>query len=99
MKIKASYQILGQTYRFKLASGLIERDGIEGYVDPHSYLICVDSSLKKNRRVFDRVLAHELAHAYCLESGLHETLSATALEMVCQTMSSFICQMHLKSSK
>jgi hypothetical protein len=76
-----------------LVKGLIERDGVEGFVEPHKFLICIDASLKKNKRVFDRVLAHELCHCYAFESGLHEILSHQALEQFCQTMSSLICSL------
>ena len=89
-----SFQILGETYRLKLVKGLMERDGCEGYCEPHSYLICVDASLRRNKRVFRRVLLHELCHAYAFESGLHEILSAQALEQFCQTMSSLVDKLH-----
>lgn len=86
--------ILGESYQVKFVTGLIERDGIEGYCEAHKFLICIDSSLKKNPRVFRRVLLHEICHAYAYESGLHEVLSGQSLEQFAQTMSSLIDKLH-----
>jgi hypothetical protein len=84
------FQVLGETYALNLVKGLMDDDGCEGYCDAHNYAIFVDASLMKNKRVFRRVLLHELCHAYAYESGLHEFLSGQALEQFCQTASSFI---------
>lgn len=83
--------VLGETYRFKRVSGLIESEKLEGYVSPHEYTICIDSSLKG--RVFKRVLLHEICHAWLIECGLHETMGHQALEMVCQSFSALVSQL------
>ena len=94
-----SIQVLGETYRLKLVSGLIEREGCEGYCDPYSYTIVIDKALMKNKRIFRRVLLHELCHAFAIEAGLHEFMSGQSLEMFCQTMSSFIDKLHLPKGR
>lgn len=86
--------ILGETYTLNFVKGLIDSEGLEGFCDAHSFKICVDASLKENKRVLKRVLLHEICHAYAFESGLHEVLSHQALEQFCQTMSSVIGKLH-----
>ncbi len=85
--------ILGETYRLKRVKGLLASEQLEGYVSPHEYLIVVDASL--GGRVLERVLLHEIAHAYAFESGLHEILSSQAIEQFCQTISALISQLRL----
>lgn len=88
MKLPKSIQILGQPYRIVLDKGLIKREGIEGYVLAYEYVIGIDASLKG--LVLRRVLYHEIGHAYCYESGLHEILTGQSLEQFCQTFSGLL---------
>lgn len=92
-----SISILGEIYQLKHVIGLMERDGCEGYCDPHSYTIFVDDSLRRNnKRVYRRVLLHEICHAYAFESGLHEFMSHQACEMFAQSMSGLVDTLYLQ---
>lgn len=86
-----SIMVLGQRYRIKRIRGLMKRDGLEGYVESHKFLIGIDSSLKG--LVFKKVLYHEAGHAFAFETGLHEFLSPQALELFCQSFAAFITQL------
>lgn len=88
MKLPKKISVLGQEYKIKQVKGLMEKENIEGSCSSHEYLISVDASLKG--LVLRRVLYHEIGHAYCYESGLHEIMSHQALEMFCQTFSGLI---------
>lgn len=95
-----SVSILGEIYQLKHVIGLMERDGCEGYCDPHSYTIFIDDSLRRNnRRVYRRVLLHEICHAYAFESGLHEFMSHQACEMFAQSMSGLVDTLYLQLQK
>ena len=88
-----SITILGEVYKIKLIKGLMESEGVEGYVEPHDYEICIDAGLARNKRVFLRTFYHEVGHAFAFESGLHEFLSGQALEMFCQSFSKVMCDL------
>lgn len=92
MKTPKSIMVLSEEYKIKLVDGLMERDQLEGYVDPHSFTIYLDKSLQKNQRAFWRTYWHEVGHAFAMESGLHEVLSAQAIEMFCQNFSAVMIQ-------
>ncbi len=83
--------MLGETYTVKRVHGLIAREQIEGYVDPHLFVIGIDASLKG--RILERVWLHELAHVFAMESGLHEFLSEQAPEMFCQGFSGVVSKL------
>lgn len=85
MKLPKKISILGQDYTIKPVKGLMERESIEGSCSSHEFLISVDASLRG--LVLRRVLYHEIGHAFCYESGLHEILTGQALEQFCQTFS------------
>lgn len=89
-------KVLGETYRVVFKKNLMESEGLEGYADPHNYLIVVDASLKGRARL--KAFWHEVGHAFAFESGLHEFLSADAREMFAQTFSVFLCQLMKKKN-
>lgn len=90
--------MLGESYEILYEKGLSDKDGLEGYTDPHGYKIVIDSSFKEKgkERALDKVFWHEVGHAFAFESGLHEFLSADAREMFAQTFSVFLCQLMKK---
>lgn len=83
--------ILGQKYRIKKVKGLIANQQIEGYVESHKFEIGIDASLKG--LIFEKVLYHEVAHAFAFECGVHEFLQPQSLEMFCQALSALITQL------
>lgn len=87
-KLPKKVLVLGETYFVKRIKNLTEKENIEGYVEAHKYTIGIDSSLKG--KYMWRVFYHELGHAFCYESGLHEILSGQALELFCQGFSGLI---------
>jgi len=93
MKWPKQVHVLGVKYSVRYESGLAARDGLEGYCAPAKYLIVIDRDLLKDEAYALRTMYHEYAHAFAIESGLHETLSPDALEQFCQTFSSFICSL------
>lgn len=88
MRLPKKISVLGHDYKIARVRGLMEKEGIEGSCSSHEFLISVDASLKG--LVLRRVLYHEIGHAYCYESGLHEIMSHQALEMFCQTFSGLL---------
>lgn len=90
--------ILGESYKLIYKKGLSEREGLEGYADPHRYEIVIDSSFleKGKERAHAKVFWHEVGHAYAFESGVHEFLGADAREMFAQTFSVFMCSLKIK---
>lgn len=90
MRLPKTVTVLGEVYKIKLVTGLMEADGVEGFCDAHLYMICIDKSIKK--RALAKVYWHEVGHAFAYESGLHEFLSPQAREMFAQTFSNFMCK-------
>lgn len=93
-KLPKRIRVLTEVYRVKLIKGLVERDGCDGCLDPYLFLISLDNTLLNKPRALKRTFYHEVGHAFCFESGLHEFLSAQSLEMFCQNFSALICQMN-----
>lgn len=92
MKIPRRVNVLSEVYLVKWQRGLRESHGADGMCDPDKYTIYLDPALRSNARVLKRVLWHEIGHAYCFESGLHENLHLQAIEMFCQNFSALVCQ-------
>lgn len=92
MRLPKQVNILGQTYKLKLDKELAA-EGLEGYVEMPTYTIQIDASLKENEQYLLRTVWHEIAHAYAMESGLHEFLQPQAREMFCQTISALVIQL------
>jgi hypothetical protein len=93
MRVPKQVNVLGETYKIRLVAGLVTREHAEGYLEPDKFLISLDSKLVENERYFWRVYWHEVGHAFAHESGLHEFMSAQALEMFCQAFSALMVQM------
>lgn len=87
-KLPTSITVLTQKYIIKRVADLADKDGIDGYVEASTFTIGLDSELVG--QLLFKTFWHEVGHAFALESGLGESLSADALEMFCQSFSSFI---------
>lgn len=85
-----SISVLGQVYKIKRVKGLAESHNAAGLCDPQAFLISLDYSLKG--KYLERVLFHELAHAFAYESGLYEFTQSQSLEMFCQSFSGFLAE-------
>ncbi len=93
MKWPKQVTVLGKLYRVSYVRGLMERDECEGFCAPAKFEIVIDRELLKYPEYARRTFYHEVGHAFAIESGLHETLSADSIEMFCQAFSSFICSL------
>ncbi len=92
MKLPPRITVLSEVYKVKWKRGLAESQGADGMCDPMAYTIYLDASLKTNPRALKRIFWHEVGHAFCFESGLHENLPLAGIEMYCQAFSGFMCQ-------
>jgi len=71
------FDVCGRIYKHIRSNDLPE--GVMGYCDPHARIIKTRKGLK-GIELMDVVL-HELDHASKFESGLHQTMDTTALEV------------------
>ena len=93
MKLPKTIYVLGERYELRVVKGLIAEHGAEGMFLPPKRTLLIDDSLLEHPSYLLRTLWHEIAHAYALESGLHETLSPDALEQFCQSFSACVIQL------
>lgn len=89
MRLPKIVGVLGEVYKIKLVSKLMEREGCEGWCCSHTYTIAIDSSI--TGRALEKVYWHEVGHAFAFESGLHEFMNPQSREMFAQCFANFMC--------
>lgn len=92
-RLPKSVKVLTETYKVQVSKTLLKDHNAEGMLEPWSYTIFIDESILAHPRALRRVFLHELMHAYCFESGLHEFIGGQAAECTAQTLSAFVLQL------
>lgn len=89
MKVPRRIPVLGEWYEVAEGATIASEDA-HAVICEKTRTITLDIGLKDNQDYLEKVLYHEIAHAWTHENGLYEILSEEQLEMVAQSFQGLI---------
>lgn len=89
MKVPRRIPVLGEWYEIAEGATIASEDA-HAVICEKDRTITLDTGLKDNADYLEKVLYHEIAHAWTHENGLYEVLSEEQLEMVAQSFQGLI---------